>query len=252
VKEKAIPNQGAIRSRDDVRNMFDGIVPRYDLMNRLMTAGRDVAWRKLAVREALRNVDSSRARLLDLATGTGDLAFALREAGAFSIVGLDFSTEMLAEAARKDAKSAGVGAISWIEGDAIALSFPDATFDAVTVGFGLRNMSSYAGALQEAARVLRPGGTFVCLETTPLRVPALRAAFAWYFSHVVPLVGGLLSGNRDAYAYLPASAAAFPDADTFGRMLLAAGFENARYLRLGAGTVALHVARTPESGSWRF
>jgi len=252
VKQEAIPNQGAIRSRDDVRRMFDGIVPRYDLMNHLMTGGRDVAWRKLAVREALLGIDPSRASVLDLATGTGDLAFALRDAGAFSVIGLDVSTEMLAEAARKDARSEEGSPIPWIEGDAMALPFPDATFDAVTVGFGLRNMPDYAGALREAARVLRPGGTFVCLETTPLRVPALRAAFAWYFSNVVPLVGGLLSGNRDAYAYLPASAAAFPDADTLGRMLLAAGFEKARYLRLGAGTVALHVARTPESGSLRL
>ena len=239
------PGQGAIRPRDDVRAMFDRIVPRYDLMNRLMTGGRDVAWRRLAVREALRHVDPANADVLDIATGTGDLAIALRAAGAARVTGLDFSPAMLAEAARKDAATRRYPPITWVEGDAMQLPFPDAAFDAVTVGFGLRNMPSYSGALREVVRVLRPGGTFVCLETTPLTIPILRTLFSWYFARVVPLIGGLLSGDRDAYAYLPASSAAFPDADTLGRMMLDVGFERVRYLRLGAGTVALHVARVP-------
>jgi demethylmenaquinone methyltransferase / 2-methoxy-6-polyprenyl-1,4-benzoquinol methylase len=225
--------------------MFDRIVPRYDLLNRLMTGGRDVSWRHLAVREALRGIDPSRADVLDLATGTGDLAIALRDAGARAVVGLDFSPRMLAEAARKDACSGSSHQINWIEGDAMALPFADHAFDAVTVGFGLRNMPSYLAALREVVRVLRPGGTFVCLETTPLTWPAFRTAFDWYFARVVPLVGGLLSGDRDAYAYLPASAAAFPDAETLGQLMYAAGFTAVRYLRLGGGTVALHVARKP-------
>lgn len=225
--------------------MFDRIVPRYDLMNRLMTGGRDVAWRRIAVSEALRHADPARAVVLDLATGTGDLAFALRDAGAAQVTGLDFSREMLAEAARKDAQMAHGRPVAWIEGDAMALPFGDASFDAVTVGFGLRNMPSYLGALREVARVLKPGGTFVCLETTPLRQPLLRDAFAWYFSHVVPWLGGMLSGDRDAYAYLPASSAAFPDAEDLGQTMIAAGLTNVRYLRLGGGTVALHVARRP-------
>lgn len=241
--------QGAIRPRDDVRQMFDRIVPRYDLMNRLMTGGRDVAWRRLTVREALRGLDRSQAQVLDIATGTGDLAFALRDAGVAHVTGLDFSAEMLAEAARKEAMGPAQARIRWLEGDAMHLPFADQTFDAVTVGFGLRNMPDYLGALREVARVLRPGGVFVCLETTPLRTPALRAAFDWYFSHVVPLVGGLLSGDRDAYAYLPASAAAFPDAERLGQMMLEAGFTRVRYRTLGAGTVALHVARTGDSDS---
>lgn len=241
--------QGAIRPRDDVREMFDRIVPRYDLMNRLMTAGRDVAWRRLAVREALRGTDPASAAVLDIATGTGDLALALRDAGAGHVTGLDLSVAMLAEAARKETDATAAHAITWVEGDAMALPFPDASFDAVTVGFGLRNMPSYPGALREVGRVLRPGGVFVCLETTRLTTPVLSEAFDWYFSRIVPRVGGWLSGDRDAYAYLPASSAAFPDADTLGRMMLAAGFTRVRYLRLGAGTVALHVARKPDSGS---
>jgi demethylmenaquinone methyltransferase / 2-methoxy-6-polyprenyl-1,4-benzoquinol methylase len=111
----------------------------------------------------------------------------------------------------------------------------------------LRNMPSYPAALGEMERVLRPAGTLVCLETTPLQAPVLRAVFDWYFARAVPIVGGLLSGDRDAYRYLPASAAAFPDADTLGRMMLEAGFSHVRYLRLGLGTVALHVAIKPDA-----
>jgi demethylmenaquinone methyltransferase/2-methoxy-6-polyprenyl-1,4-benzoquinol methylase len=129
----------------------------------------------------------------------------------------------------------------------MSLPFPDASFHGVTVAFGLRNMPSYRGALREMARVLRPSGTLVCLETTPLRLPVMRAIFAWYFAHVVPIIGGLLSGDQNAYRYLPASAAAFPDADTLGRLMLEAGFSRVRYLRLGLGTVALHVATRPDA-----
>jgi demethylmenaquinone methyltransferase / 2-methoxy-6-polyprenyl-1,4-benzoquinol methylase len=239
------PTQGAIRSRDDVRAMFDRIVPRYDLMNRLMTGGRDAAWRRLAVREALRGRNLAQVRVLDIATGTGDLALALRAAGAGNVVGLDFSAPMLEEAIRKETVAVGARRITWVEGDAMSLPFPDASFDAVTVAFGLRNMPSYPAALREMSRVLRPAGTLVCLETTPLRAPVLRAVFDRYFARVVPFVGGLLSGDVDAYRYLPASAAAFPDADTLGKMMLAAGFSHVRFLRLGLGTVALHVAVKP-------
>jgi demethylmenaquinone methyltransferase/2-methoxy-6-polyprenyl-1,4-benzoquinol methylase len=225
--------------------MFDRIVPRYDLMNRLMTGGRDAAWRRLAVREVLRGRSPAEVGVLDVATGTGDLALALRAAGAADVVGLDFSAPMLDEARRKDAAAAGERRVTWIEGDAMSLPFPDASFDAVTVAFGLRNMPSYPAALLEMRRVLRPAGRLVCLETTPFRAPLLQAVFAWYFARVVPIVGGMLSGDPDAYRYLPASAAAFPDADALGRMMLDARFSNVRYRRLGLGTVALHVADKP-------
>jgi len=237
--------QGAIRPRDDVRAMFDRIVPHYDLMNRLMTGGRDIAWRRLAVREALCGRNPAEIRILDVATGTGDLALALRSAGVADVVGLDFSAAMLAEAIRKEAETIGGRHISWVEGDAMSLPFPDDSFDAVTVAFGLRNMPSYSAALAEMLLVLRPAGTLVCLETTPLQLPVLRSIFDWYFARVVPIVGRTVSGEADAYRYLPASAAAFPDADALGRMMLEAGFSNVRYLRRGLGTVALHVATKP-------
>jgi demethylmenaquinone methyltransferase/2-methoxy-6-polyprenyl-1,4-benzoquinol methylase len=232
---------GAIASRDAVRAMFDRIVPRYDLLNRLMTGGRDVAWRRLVVREALRGRDPAAVEALDVATGTGDLALALAAAGARRVTAVDFAPRML-EAAQRKAAASETDAIEWVEADAMALPFPVDAFDVVTVGFGLRNMPSYEGALGEMARVLKPGGRLVCLETTPLTVPLLRRAFAWYFSHVVPKIGAIISGDPAAYAYLPRSAAAFPDADALGRLMLAAGFTNVRYRRLGAGTVAVHVA----------
>ena len=123
----------------------------------------------------------------------------------------------------------------------MSLPFPDESFDAVTVAFGLRNMPSYPAALREMSRVLRPAGTLVCLETTPLRAPVLRAVFDWYFARVVPIVGGLLSGDADAYRYLPASAAAFPDADALGQMMLEAGFSQC----------ALSATRTGHGGAAR-
>lgn len=238
--------QGAIKSSDDVRAMFDGIVPRYDLLNRLMTGGRDVAWRKLAVREASRNLNLVTASVLDIATGTGDLALELERAGFASVVGLDFSAAMLHEAERKaQEQPGGASLVSWVRGDAMALPFASDTFDAVTVGFGLRNMPGYLGALREVVRVLKPGGVFVCLETSPLPSPALRAVFEYSMRTGLPLLGGLLSGDREAYAYLPQSSALFPDADALGRLMQVAGLRNVRYLRRGLGAVAIHVGRKP-------
>jgi demethylmenaquinone methyltransferase/2-methoxy-6-polyprenyl-1,4-benzoquinol methylase len=226
--------------------MFDRIVPQYDLMNRVMTGGRDVAWRQVAVREALRGRDAGRSSVLDVATGTGDLALALKDAGAGKVVALDFSRAMLA-AARYKAASRPEKEIGLVEADALSLPFRNGVFDAVTVGFGLRNTPDYERAIQEMARVLRPGGVLVCLETTPLSFPPLQWLFERASASVLPWVGGLLSGDRDAYAYLPASAAVFPDAMALGKMMQRAGLIKVRFLRLGLGTVALHVARRPDT-----
>jgi demethylmenaquinone methyltransferase/2-methoxy-6-polyprenyl-1,4-benzoquinol methylase len=236
--------QGAIKSSDDVREMFDGIVPRYDLLNRLMTGGRDVAWRRLAVREAARHLTPATASVLDIATGTGDLALELERAGFASVVGLDFSAPMLQEAERKALEQpGGTSLVSWVQGDAMSLPFAADTFDAVTVGFGLRNMPDYLGALREVVRVLKPGGTFVCLETSPLPSPMLRSVFEFSMRTGLPLLGGVLSGDREAYAYLPQSSAVFPDAESLGRLMQVAGLRNVRYLRRGLGAVAIHVGR---------
>jgi demethylmenaquinone methyltransferase/2-methoxy-6-polyprenyl-1,4-benzoquinol methylase len=235
------PGAGAIKSDHDVRRMFGRIVRRYDLMNRLMTGGQDERWRKKAVRYA-RAAGSDAA--LDVATGTGDLALALAGGGFRRVVGLDFAPEMIAAA---EAKGRGCDGVEFLVGDAMALPFPDGTFDAVTVSFGLRNIRDYGGALREMARVLRPAGRLVCLELTPYRKPVLGRIFNAYFSRVVPMVGGWLSGDAEAYRYLPSSVAAFPDAVALAELMRQSGFARVEIERVGGGTVAIHVAVRPDA-----
>jgi len=226
---------GALQDGRTVSAMFDRIVGRYDLMNRVMTGGRDVAWRRLAARTA---VGQGAKRALDVATGTGDLALDLLAAGAGTVTGIDFAPQMI-EAARKKV-SAGQP-VTFMVGDAMRLPFADDQFDACTVSFGLRNMENYQAAVTEMTRVLRPGGRFVCLELTPYRKPVLGRAFALYFSRVVPLIGGWLSGDREAYSYLPASVEGFPDARLLARLMVNAGQSDVKWKLLGGGTVALHM-----------
>jgi demethylmenaquinone methyltransferase/2-methoxy-6-polyprenyl-1,4-benzoquinol methylase len=232
---------GALQGEREVRAMFDRIVPRYDLMNRLMTAGRDVAWRKRVAQMAAASAPDGTARVLDVATGTGDLAFALAEAGAAEVIGLDFSEEMVAAARRKATKR--VGNVGFVVGNAMDLPWADGTFDACTVAFGLRNMPDYDAAIASMARILRPGGMFICLEMTPLRRPVAGPLFRFSFEKVMPLVGGLLSGSRSAYRYLPRSVAAFPPAHELAERLRTAGLEDVTYELLGFGTVAIHRSR---------
>jgi demethylmenaquinone methyltransferase / 2-methoxy-6-polyprenyl-1,4-benzoquinol methylase len=228
---------GALLAPFDVRGMFDRIVRRYDLMNRLMTGGRDVVWRREAASIA---IASGAERALDVATGTGDLALELRRQGVPDVTGLDFSREMLtaAEAKRGLRKVSGV---TFLQGDAMSLPFPDASFDALTIAWGLRNLPDYQRGVNEMARVLQPGGRIVILEMTPLRNETLRKAFDLYFQHAVPVIGGMISGDRDAYRYLPESVGAFPHADELAEIMRRAGLRNVRYKLVGGGTVALHI-----------
>jgi demethylmenaquinone methyltransferase/2-methoxy-6-polyprenyl-1,4-benzoquinol methylase len=228
--------RGALQSGREVRAMFGRIVPRYDLMNRIMTGGRDVAWRKMVARQ----VCADQAKLvLDAATGTGDLAFALRDAGAKRVVGLDFTDGMIATAVKKAAREQRTG-VAFLVGDALRLPFADGSFDACTVGFGLRNMVSFEAALREMRRVLRPGGRFVCLEMTPFRRPILGPLFRVYFEQGVPLVGGILSGDLKAYRYLPRSVTVFPAAHELADLMRTVGFAEVEYQLLAFGTVAIH------------
>jgi demethylmenaquinone methyltransferase / 2-methoxy-6-polyprenyl-1,4-benzoquinol methylase len=207
--------------------MFDRIAPVYDVMNRVMTAGLDVRWRKLAAAAAVRPGD----RVLDAACGTGDLAIADLKAGAGKVTGLDFSEEMLARARRK-------APLEWIQGDMLALPFADGTFDAATVGFGVRNVADLELALRELRRVLRPGGRLAILEITQPR-GVLRHFFHLWFDKVVPLLGKVLPGGS-AYTYLPASVKRFPHADALAAMLREYGFGHVSYRLLGGTIVALH------------
>jgi demethylmenaquinone methyltransferase/2-methoxy-6-polyprenyl-1,4-benzoquinol methylase len=233
--------RGAIQPKEAMAEMFGRIVRRYDLMNRLMTGGQDVRWRKRAVRAALGAGDE---RLLDVATGTGDLAVALADAGGKRVIGLDIAPPMIAAA---EAKRHGRDDVTFMVGDAMALPFADDTFDAVTVAFGLRNMPDYLGALTEMTRVIAPGGRLVCLELTPYRAPLLGRLFRAYFTRVVPLVGGPLSGAPDAYRYLPISVDHFPDARELAGLMREAGLAAVEFELLGFGTVALHVGIKPAS-----
>ena len=213
----------------EVRGMFDRIAPIYDLMNRVMTAGLDGRWRKLAVREVVWPGD----RVLDACCGTGDLAVAAERCGA-TVTGLDFSAAMLDRARRKSST------VAWVEGDLLALPFADETFDAATVGFGARNVADLDLAVAELRRVLRPEGRLAILEITQPR-GVLRPFFSLWFDRIVPLLGKVLPGGR-AYAYLPASVRRFPGAEALAALLERGGFEQARFRLLGGSIVALHTA----------
>ena len=213
---------------EGVQRMFDRIAPVYDAMNRVMTAGLDRRWRAITLAETVRSGD----RVLDACCGTGDLAIGARRRGA-DVVGLDFSTAMLERAHRKDAS------IEWVQGDALALPFEDASFDAATVGFGVRNVADLEAGLRELRRVLRAGGRLGILEITTPR-GALAPFYKLWFDRVVPQLGKVLPGG-DAYTYLPASVRRFPPPDELAALLERTGFANVRYRLFAGGIVALHV-----------
>ena len=210
-----------------VQSMFDRIAPVYDAMNRVMTAGLDVRWRRLTADAVVSRGD----RVLDACCGTGDLALAALARGAH-VTGLDFSEAMLERARGKSSE------IEWVRGDALELPFEDGSFDAATVGFGVRNLDDLDRGLAELRRVLRTGGRLGILEITTPRGP-LRHFYRLWFDTIVPLLGKALPGGA-AYTYLPASVRRFPDAIGLAERLDAAGFEQIRYRFLAGGIVALH------------
>ena len=212
---------------EGVRRMFDRIAPVYDSMNRLMTAGLDRRWR----RETAAAVVQPGDRVLDVCCGTGDLAIAAAHAGG-RVTGLDFSAPMLERARGKPAE------IEWLEGDALSLPFAEGSFDAVTIGFGLRNLANVERGLEELRRVLRPGGRLAILEIT--RPKGLAAPFyRLWFDGVIPLAGKVLPGGS-AYSYLPASVRRFPAPQGLAKLLDEAGFDDIRWRLFAGGIVALH------------
>jgi demethylmenaquinone methyltransferase/2-methoxy-6-polyprenyl-1,4-benzoquinol methylase len=215
---------------DAVRRMFDRIAPVYDAMNRTMTAGLDRRWRRITAEAVVRPADL----VLDACCGTGDLAIAGARAGGH-VTGLDFSERML-ERARLKAPQ-----LEWVSGDLLALPFADESFDAATVGFGVRNVDDLALALGELRRVLRPGGRLGILEITRPR-GLLAPFYRLWFDGVVPLLGKLLPGGS-AYTYLPASVRRFPAPEELARLIGAAGFGDVTYRTFAGGIVALHVAK---------
>ena len=220
--------------------MFDAIAGRYDLLNRVLSAGVDQRWRLQATRAALA---ANPKDVLDVATGTADFALQLkRQAPGATVVGVDFSIGML-EIGREKARRQGLD-VRLDEGDALALPYPDKSFDAVTCAFGFRNFANFEAGLREFHRVLRPGGRVVILEFPPPPSTTVGRAYRIYFQHVLPFIGGVISGQPAAYRYLPESVLAFPQPEVLAALMNAAGFR-ARYRVLTGGLACLHVGLKP-------
>ncbi|MBI2941641.1 MAG: bifunctional demethylmenaquinone methyltransferase/2-methoxy-6-polyprenyl-1,4-benzoquinol methylase UbiE [Chloroflexi bacterium] len=220
--------------------MFARIVPRYDLMNALMTFGQDHGWRRDTVRLAAL---PAAGRALDIATGTGEIALEfIRRARPGLVVGVDFCAPMLAVARQKAKLLDRPSVLAFVLGDALHLPFPGDSFDAVTVGFGLRNVADLAAALAELGRVIRPGGRFVSLELTRPASPLVALLFGLYFHQTVPVLGRLITGDPAAYRYLPDSLTHFPRADELAELIRQAGFRRVEVHLRAFGTIALHVA----------
>jgi demethylmenaquinone methyltransferase / 2-methoxy-6-polyprenyl-1,4-benzoquinol methylase len=253
---------GPLPSRENkvayVRSLFARIAPHYDRMNRMMTFGFDRRWRRLAVRKTLDRLgggppggEPRQSRVLDVATGTGDLAVELlRQDPSLHVVGLDLVPEMLDIARTKASAFLGRapnqaegeirGSLDLVVGDALHLPFRDAEFDAVVTGFAMRNVLDIPAAFREMARVTRQGGRVACLELAKPRLPVFRQLFALHFFRLVPFLGRIMAGETAAYTYLPHSLSVFLTPDEIVEVMRSAGWREVRYRRLMLGTVALH------------
>lgn len=221
-----------------VRTMFSGIASRYDLLNHLLSANIDKRWRR-RVREILADVLSDETSVvLDVACGTGDLSIELQRGSMAKVFGTDFCRPMLELANEKSAELSL--AVPYVEADAMQLSFADKSFDAVTIAFGLRNLSNFRDGLVELHRILKPGGRLVVLEFSSPAVPGFRSLFNFYFSQILPRIGGMVSGSRGAYEYLPDSVSKFPDQKDLAKLMQHAGFDNVSYSNLTGGIAAIH------------
>jgi demethylmenaquinone methyltransferase / 2-methoxy-6-polyprenyl-1,4-benzoquinol methylase len=220
-----------------VRNMFAGVAPRYDLLNHLLSFNIDKHWRKHTVRSVREVLMQPGARVLDICCGTGDLMLALESERGAPVYGSDFCHPMLKVARRK----ANGGLL--FESDALTLPVAGASLDLITVAFGLRNFADYRKGLREMLRVLRPGGTAAILEFTQPPNKAFRALYNFYSLHILPVLGGAISGSKDAYTYLPESVRKFPNASNLAAVMREEGFEDVRFEFMTGGIVALHTGR---------
>jgi demethylmenaquinone methyltransferase/2-methoxy-6-polyprenyl-1,4-benzoquinol methylase len=226
--------------------MFANISVRYDFLNHLLSANMDKRWRRRVAIE-LSEVLPRGSQVLDIACGTGDLALTLFELLDARVIGADFCRPMLEIATVKADRLKA--AIPFIETDALALPFQDGSFDAVTIAFGLRNLASLEGGLRELSRVLRPGGRVAILEFSSPWIPGFRFGFKLYFTKLLPLLGGIVSGSRSAYEYLPDSVSRFPNQERLASLMGEAGFEAVRYLNFTGGVAALHLGTRPRRSS---
>ncbi|MEP7289137.1 MAG: ubiquinone/menaquinone biosynthesis methyltransferase [Chloroflexota bacterium] len=222
-----------------VRDIFSRIAPRYDLMNKIMTGGFDRIWRRFVIQQAQIPING---KMLDIATGTGDIAFeALAQIEGVTAVGADFVPMMMLFGQKRP----GGGRVRWSAADALNLPFADQSFDAVTHGFLLRNVIDIPRALAEQRRVIKPGGRMVCLDTTPPPDNWLRPFLLFYLTVIIPTIGTLLTGQRDAYTYLPKSTVGFKTPEALAQLMREAGFEDVQFKRFMFNTIAIHWGAKP-------
>ncbi len=226
-----------------VREMFSGIAKRYDLLNHLLSLNIDKGWRRKVSDELRGILDRDDAVVLDVACGTGDLSIELDRNARARIIGSDFCRPMLTVAQSKP--SGGTAPIPYVEGDALKRPVADGSFDAVTIAFGLRNLASVPDGLAELLRILKPGGRLAVLEFSAPVVPGFGKLFNFYFSHILPRIGGAVSGSRGAYEYLPDSVSKFPDQKRLAAMMGSTGFGSVKFRNLTGGIAALHVGTKP-------
>jgi demethylmenaquinone methyltransferase/2-methoxy-6-polyprenyl-1,4-benzoquinol methylase len=229
-----------------VREMFTRIAPRYDFLNHVLSLEMDRLWRARTARILRPILGKEDARILDLCCGTGDLSFALQRQAKGRVWGADFAHSMLVRAKQKGQLEAGPMPATWripfVEADALSMPFADHSFDLVTTAFGFRNLANYQTALREIFRLLKPGGTVAILEFTEPAPGWFADLYQWYFRKVLPRLGGLISGDRAAYAYLPSSVSRFLRSEELTDLIERTGFEDTRALLWTGGTVALHTA----------
>ncbi len=236
-----MPNErtaNEITHSEAVREMFAGISEKYDFLNHFLSLNIDKTWRKKVASILADVLKRDDAVVLDVACGTGDLSLELKQNAGAKVTGTDFCRPMLSIAKEKTAKASAL--LPYVEGDAMNLSFADNTFDAVTIAFGLRNLSNFEAGLVEMRRVLKPGGKLVVLEFSTPFVPGFRQLFNFYFSRVLPGIAGAVSGSRGAYEYLPDSVSKFPDQRHLAEMMESCGFANVTYANLTGGIVSIH------------
>jgi demethylmenaquinone methyltransferase/2-methoxy-6-polyprenyl-1,4-benzoquinol methylase len=222
-----------------VREIFSRISPKYDFLNHFLSVNIDKGWRRLVGKKLKEVLDRKESVVLDVACGTGDLSVELQTNATAKIIGTDFCRPMLEIAAEKNQKENV--SIPYIEADALSLPFADASFDAVTIAFGLRNLANWEDGLRELLRVLKPNGKLVVLEFSSPIVPGFRQIFQFYFKGILPKIGGALSGSRGAYEYLSESVSRFPDQKNLAKMMRETGFSDVEYKNLTGGIAAIHI-----------
>jgi demethylmenaquinone methyltransferase/2-methoxy-6-polyprenyl-1,4-benzoquinol methylase len=238
---------GEKQAADWVQSTFAEIAPRYDLLNHLLSFNIDRGWRKVLLRRLEDKLQQPEAKILDLCCGTGDVLLDLQSAANARIFGADFCHPMLI-AAQGKARGRHFTA-PLVEADALQLPLADASLDAISIAFGFRNLTNYRGGLQELARVLKPGGVLAILEFSHPPGFFMRTAYGFYSRFILPAIGSLVSGSREAYAYLPESIRKFPRAEELKAMISAAGFSQSSYELLTGGVAALHIGRKSAAGA---